>query len=83
MTFNDIIMKAFEFGPMAAVAVYLIYRQSVDYKGVCKRLNDVEDWQKGEMSELVKSTVEALNTNSGCIREISNTIKNCKGKNNE
>lgn len=61
-------------GPWVGVAVFMIWSQRKDYRGVCQRLNDVEDYCKTTLTKLTEDTTKALQHNS----EI---IANCQTKN--
>ena len=50
-----------EYGVFAALTVFLVWKQSRDYTGVCRRLNLVEDYVKNTLVDLVKETTKALN----------------------
>ena len=56
-------------GPWVALAAYLIWTQRKDYRGVCKRLNKVEDYCKKTLTELLEKTTEALQHNTEIIEK--------------
>lgn len=68
MTFTDIVVKLAEYSPWAAVAIFLIMQQRKDYKGVCDRLNEVEDYCKTTLAGLVQRSIEVIDKNNEAIR---------------
>jgi len=62
-----------QYGPFAAIAIYLIWQTRKDYQGVCRRLNAVEDWQKNFLCDILVQNTKAIECNN-------NIIAKCQGK---
>ena len=57
-------------GVIAVIAVYMIFQSRKDYKGVCERLNEVEDYVKVKLFNMIRVTTQVIDRNS-------NIIENC------
>jgi hypothetical protein len=73
MTLAEIFIKFAEYSPWAAVAIYMIWQQRKDYKGVCTRLNEVEDYCKTTLAGLVERTIDVIDKNNDVIRHCKRT----------
>jgi len=51
-------------GVVGAIAVFLIYWQAKNYRGVCERLNKVEDYCKTTMAGLVEESIKVIARNN-------------------
>jgi len=70
-----ILIKVADYGPIAVIAVFLIWKQAKDYAGVCKRLNEVEDYVKAQLSSLVERNIQAIDRNTVAISKCENRNK--------
>lgn len=69
MQVTDILMKTADYGPVAAIAGFLIWANVRSYSAVCKRLNEVEDWQKNELVRLNERAIQALDRNTAILQK--------------
>jgi len=72
---ETILIKVADYGPIAVIAVFLIWKQAKDYAGVCKRLNEVEDYVKAQLSSLVERNIQAIDRNTVAISKCENRSK--------
>lgn len=63
-------------GPWVALAGFLIWSQRKDYRGVCNRLNEVEDYCKDTITKLVEKTTIVIEQNTEIIAK-------CQRKNHD
>jgi hypothetical protein len=47
-------------GIVTAIAIFLIWSQNKNYTGVCKRLNEVEDYNSSTMANIIQKNTEAI-----------------------
>lgn len=67
---SEILLQLLEqHGPWVALACFLIWSQRKDYRGVCNRLNEVEDYCKTTLTDLVKETTAALEMTSELLEK--------------
>lgn len=52
-----------------------------DYEGVTKRLNQMEDFQKDRLTEVVEKNTVVVTQNNEVLKEVKNVMQNCKGNN--
>ena len=64
---EQLLIKIADYGPIAVIAVFLIWKQAKDYAGVCARLNQVEDYVKTQLSTLVERNIQAIDRNTVAI----------------
>ena len=86
MTFDQVIVKMFDFGPVAVIALLLIYfgykllktimaAHRKDYEGVCERLNKVEDRQMDSLKKSLDDSTLAIHTNSRVLEQNADVIR--------
>lgn len=63
-------------GVIAVIAVYMIFQSRKDYKGVCERLNEVEDYVKVKLFNMIKTTTEVIDRNSNILEGCPGNSKN-------
>lgn len=84
--------KAFDYGVPTALVFLLMFGMyklltiiradhRKDYEGVTKRLNEVEDFQKGKMTEVIDKNTQALTKTCDAVREVKEVVQKCKGPN--
>ena len=69
MDFMQIIQA---YGPYAALIIFFVWRDYIREQRLSKRLNEVEDFQKNELTTLVRTTVEAINANTRALSDLRN-----------
>ena len=62
-----------EYGIWAALAVYLTCQNRVDYRGVCKRLNNLEDFMRNSFMDIIKE-------NNSLLEQVKNQLNKKDGK---
>jgi hypothetical protein len=74
-----------EYGIYAGVAIYLIYQTRKDYKFVCGRLNEVEDFCRDRLmqtvthtGEVVERATEAIERNTKVLEDHQEIMKTCE-----
>lgn len=61
---QELVLTALKtYGPFAAISIYFIWQTRKDYSGVCKRLNEVEDWQKSVLCDILVKTSRVIERN--------------------
>ena len=58
-----------QYGIFAGMTIYFIWQTRKDYKGVCERLNSVEDYVKNTLVSLVSETKAVLEDAIDTIKE--------------
>lgn len=72
---EQLLIKVADYGPIAVIAVFLIWKQAKDYAGVCSRLNQVEDYVKAQLSTLVERNIQAIDRNTVAISQCEKISK--------
>ena len=80
MTIAQLFEKMFEYGPLAVITLYLIWKQERNYKGVCDRLNHVEDYCKDTLSALVIKSLEVIDRNTDALRHCKKKLEEKKNE---
>lgn len=78
---DEFFLKAFEYGPFAALCFALIFYMRKDhrqdYMGVTNRLNEVEDYQKNKMTETLTENTQVITRNTEAMREVKQVLHHC------
>lgn len=71
MTIEEMLKEAISSGPFAAIAIYLVVKQS-------QRIEKLEDYCKTVLVELLSKTTEALGKSAKATTEGAEAIRHCK-----